>query len=574
MKKKILFTITLAFVMFFNVFAGCSFIKTDTTKYYNTIVAKVGDSEITKYELLSNYNSYGYDYVQSSGYTVEEAVETVLNQLINREVLAKYLSENYLEIFGEPELKKYEISEIWQNVFDSVNGELLEYYNTIRKNQGLEEIKDDDESISTETEYLRQDFVPSIKIYRNANNEITKITKVATSHDVNLDVTIGDFEFKYYGESSKLNDRMNELAQKQYYTYLKINHNDDKLENNQEILTKYLEKNFNNYKKSYMIEKYEEYFNNDKEISLHDILEKYKDLVKIDYQKYGDVSNKSDYISAVQSDASTVYFHPYEDELIYVSHILVKYDKSKEDYDLKQEYKDKLANGEIDQTEYNNIMANQDVYLGAECEVYQMVDGVFEENPTDMNAVDLYRLIDADLSKVENDKERLDKFIDYAYQYNQDTAMFSSNAFYTIQLDKENYADTMVEEFADLSRKIYNEQGAGNYGICYTNYGAHIVYVVGKVENNLVNSMSQLDTLTIEQLFNVELTSNQYNFISDSEKEENGIRNKTLLDEIAGFVKISDYNIFIQIKLNEIKNEMGEDGVIIYKNRYKDMLES
>ena len=51
MKKKILFTITLAFVMFFNVFAGCSFIKTDTTKYYNTIVAKVGDSEITKYEL-------------------------------------------------------------------------------------------------------------------------------------------------------------------------------------------------------------------------------------------------------------------------------------------------------------------------------------------------------------------------------------------------------------------------------------------------------------------------------------------------------------------------------------------
>lgn len=573
MKKKILFTITLAFVMFFNVFAGCSFIQTNTSKYYNTIVAKVGDVEITKYELLSNYNNYGYDYVENSGYTVEEAINTVLDQIINREVLNMYITENYQDLFGVSELQKYELSEIWRNVFDGVNGEVLNYLNAIRKNQGLEELEQD-ELVTEDVKYLRKPYYPSIQLHRNANGEIVKITQVPKTHDVNLDLTIDDFEFEFYGESSKLNERMNDLARKQFYAYLKSVNTDKDADTNEELLKNYLEESFKNYKKGYIIEKYQEVYENNKEIAIHDILEKYKDYVRTDYQKYGDPANKADYISAVQSDASSIYFHPYQEELIYVTHILVKYDHNNDDFNLKQDYKDKLDKGIISQAEYDNVMANQDVYLGSECEVYQMVDGMFEENPTSMNAVDLYRTIDAELSQITNDRERLDKFIDYAYLYNQDTAMFSSKDFYTVQLDKENYSDTMVEEFADLSRKIYNEQGVGNYGICYTNYGAHIVYVAGVVGNRVVESINDLDTLTVDQLYNAEIISNEYAIVKDSEKIENEVRNMTLLDTFASYVKVSDYNNYIEIKINEIKNDMGKDGVIIYKNRFKDLIEN
>ena len=573
MKKKILFTITLAFVMFFNVFAGCSFIQTNTSKYYNTIVAKVGDVEITKYELLSNYNNYGYDYVENSGYTVEEAINTVLDQIINREVLNMYITENYQKLFGVSELQKYELSEIWRNVFDGVNGEVLNYLNAIRKNQGLEELEQD-ELVTEDVKYLRKPYYPSIQLHRNANGEIVKITQVPKTHDVNLDLTIDDFEFEFYGESSKLNERMNDLARKQFYAYLKSVSTDKDADTNEKLLKNYLEESFKNYKKGYIIEKYQEVYENNKEIAIHDILEKYKDYVRTDYQKYGDPANKADYISAVQSDASSIYFHPYQEELIYVTHILVKYDHNNDDFNLKQDYKDKLDKGIISQAEYDNVMANQDVYLGSECEVYQMVDGMFEENPTSMNAVDLYRTIDAELSQITNDRERLDKFIDYAYLYNQDTAMFSSKDFYTVQLDKENYSDTMVEEFADLSRKIYNEQGVGNYGICYTTYGAHIVYVAGVVGNRVVESINDLDTLTVDQLYNAEIISNEYAIVKDSEKIENEVRNMTLLDTFASYVKVSDYNNYIEIKINEIKNDMGKDSVIIYKNRFKDLIEN
>ena len=571
MKKKILYTITLAFVMFFNVFAGCSFIQTNTSKYYNTVVAKVGDVEITKYELLSNYNNYGYDYVENSGYTVEEAVNTVLDQIINREVLNMYITENYQDLFGVSELQKYEISEIWRNVFDGVNKEVLNYLNAIRKNQGLEELSSDDFT-TEDVKYLRNNYYPYIEIHRNANGEIVKINQTPSTHDVNLDIDIDDFEFTFYGESSNLNERMNDLARKQFYAYLKSVNTDKDLDTNEKLLTNYLNESFKSYKKGYIIEKFQEVYENNKEISIHDILEKYKDYVRTDYQKYGDEANKADYISAVQSDASSVYFHPYEEELVYVTHILVKYDKNSEDYNLKQEYKDKLEKGVITQAEYDNIMANQDVYLGTECEVYEMVDGAFGENPTSMNAVDLYRTIDTELSKIDNKSERLNKFIDYAYLYNQDTAMFSSQDFYTVQLDKENYSDTMVEEFADLSRKIYNEQGAGNYGICYTNYGAHIVYVVGAVSNRVVDSIADLDTLTIDQLYNAEILSNEYAYVKDSEKTDNGARNKTVLDVFASIVKVSDYNNYIEIKINEIKNDMGKNSIVIYKNRYKDLI--
>lgn len=575
MKKKILLTMTLVFVMFFNVFlfTGCSFVTTNTSKYYNTVIAKVGDTEITKYEVLSAYNSYGYDYVQSSGYTVEKAVETIVNQLINREVICKYVTENFKTLFGYDELKSWEISEIWQNVFDYINSsEVLEYVNKIRTNKGLSTISDETTSSNDETTYIRQHYDRQIVIETDDNNSIKKITsKPSETHDEKLNLSINDFEYEFYGDGNYLDTEINELARKEFISYLRLINTDKKLKTDDALLKNHLEELFKSNKKTYLIEKFKEDYNDNKEISIASILEKYKEAVKGDYQKYS--NDKAGYISAVQSDASKVYYHAYEDELIYVTHILIKYDKSKDTFDLRSDYKSRYESGEIETIEeYEELIKEEN--LMKKCDVYEIVDGKFEENPTDMNAQDLYNMIDSDLSQIDNKDERLSKFIDYAYKFNQDTAMFNTETFYTVQLDTD-YSDTMVTEFADLSRKLYKEGGVGSYGICTTTYGTHIVYIAGKVENQIINSVDSdidniLSTITIDQLRNVELKGNKY-YSGEKAENPNYDDYKTLLDEFASKVVIDDYDSYISIKLDEIKNDLGKE-IVIYKNRYKDLL--
>ena len=55
------------------VLTGCSWLKIDNNKYYNAIVASVGDKNFTKRELVTAYNSYGYQYTENFGYSMEDA---------------------------------------------------------------------------------------------------------------------------------------------------------------------------------------------------------------------------------------------------------------------------------------------------------------------------------------------------------------------------------------------------------------------------------------------------------------------------------------------------------------------
>jgi len=94
------------------VFAGCSLFTRDVKYYNNLPVAQVGnDITVTKKELMDAYNSWGYQYVGSFGYTLDKAYETTLDMLIDREITAK-LSAN---IFGfgdaqEGQMKYVDIS--------------------------------------------------------------------------------------------------------------------------------------------------------------------------------------------------------------------------------------------------------------------------------------------------------------------------------------------------------------------------------------------------------------------------------------------------------------------------------
>ena len=557
MKKKVLYSLVLALVMICNVFtSACSFIGTNTKNYYNTVVATIGDDiEITKYELISLYNSYGYSYVEDGYYTVEQAFDAILDQIINKHIMTKYIKDNYEDIFGVESLEKWEKSVIWKDTFDYVDKELLTYVNAIRKNKGLEEISSSDDDTAATT-YLRKDYQKQIEIVIE-NNEIVGVKSVnEDTHDRTLDLDINKYEFKFYGDkNSNLDKQINELAQKKLRSYLKVNA-EDSTKSDDEILEEHLQKMYDDYEGTYLISKFEENYKANQVITSSSILEKYKSYVRVDKDLYTNL--KSTYISRAQSSISKIYYHPYEEELIYVSHILVKYDYNNDDYNLKDVYDKKYASGEITEQQYNYYTSDE--YLGNQCKVYEIVDGEFDTENVVMNANELYVLVQNELSKISDPDARLDKFVDLTYKYNQDTGLFSSSDFYTIQLDT-SYTDTMVEEFANLSRDLYNNGGVGSYGICYTQYGAHIVYVAGVVENVLpLENESALNSLTVEQLNNVVIKNNMYNFGT-----------YTLLDRVAESCLKDNYTEYEKLKITEVKSSY-KDTIVKYPKRYADLI--
>ena len=70
------------------VFAGCNLVQRNTDRYLNRTVATIGNEiTITKKDLITAYNSYGYQYVQNYGYTAEKALKTTLDGLIDRQLV-------------------------------------------------------------------------------------------------------------------------------------------------------------------------------------------------------------------------------------------------------------------------------------------------------------------------------------------------------------------------------------------------------------------------------------------------------------------------------------------------------
>ena len=88
-----------------SVLSGCSLVTRNDKAYYEASVASIsyvdGTSEkISKRELLTAYNSYGYNYYQNYGYTLKKAIETTLNSVVENKLTMKAV-EKYYEDKGE-----------------------------------------------------------------------------------------------------------------------------------------------------------------------------------------------------------------------------------------------------------------------------------------------------------------------------------------------------------------------------------------------------------------------------------------------------------------------------------------
>ena len=138
--------------------AGCATFSIDRVKYYNEVVATVGEKNITRSDLLSAYNSYGYSYfVSQEGQTETEAMNSTLDILIDRELLYQYALDN--DATYHP--TAYQVNNGIQTMFDSLDEQMDTYVEEAKRILNIEINSDNSNSDETdeETAYLYKDYV-------------------------------------------------------------------------------------------------------------------------------------------------------------------------------------------------------------------------------------------------------------------------------------------------------------------------------------------------------------------------------------------------------------------------------
>ena len=145
MKKFTALILCLLMIVTFS-FAGCATFSIDPVKYYNEVVAVVGNTKIKRFELVNAYNSYGYTfYVSQQGLSEQEAMTQTIQLLADREALYQYGLSNKEMYKPTP----YQMNELIGTMFDSIDSQLDEYLQTAKQIYKVEDKSTPEQAEST-----------------------------------------------------------------------------------------------------------------------------------------------------------------------------------------------------------------------------------------------------------------------------------------------------------------------------------------------------------------------------------------------------------------------------------------
>ncbi len=116
-----------------------------------------------------------------------------------------------------------------------------------------------------------------------------------------------------------------------------------------------------------------------------------------------------------------------------------------------------------------------------------------------------------------------DKFVELMKRFNTDTAQHSTYYDYVVRVNApENYTAKWVKEFVAAADEAY-AAGKGNYALCVSEYGVHIVYYTDEVKAQTLDFSTLakcLDTTSREYLrFKTQYTTDSKELVSKALKE-------------------------------------------------------
>ena len=579
--------------------AGCSLVTTDMAKYYNATVASFTyeDGEkinVTKRELITAFNSYGYQYYQNYGMELKEAYKQTIDSVIDQKLIINSAEETAKEQNNGEILTTKEKTYLWETTYEAIEDNIISYYNDINN------IEEDEEESSEDGVVSQEVFEKTAKLVQNADGSF-KIEVVSTtksdvdSHEywsgADRDVTKqNDLDALYNYVVTFVNE--NPIYSQAYNKYLSEAKNSEKgmklSTDNKSVFQREIIRVYEVLYDSFMVNKYtEQNQGSNSTVTITNILDVYKNKVVSDYNKYV-TENASTYESDVLSDVSKInYFKTTGTQFFYVSHILAKFsDEQQAEYDRLT----KIVNGEADGPETIGEAEAKinDLYNSLSFPVREKnADGEWVE-VKDSEGGTVTKSVAAVMQEVylklatagDNEYLKAEYFNEFIYKYNQDDGMFNADRNYVIGIDyttpdTENETpytihSNMVENFTNAAIQLYN-QGEAKIGDVYapqaddlssglirTEYGIHIMVYEGKVEN-LFTGIDQNFNLTVNDI--AELDSNRARLKAGEAK--------TVFDSLYEEVNKDNFTIFENMDLQFLRSQVK---IEYYPDEYKDLI--
>lgn len=524
--KKIT-TICMAFVlMLMVVLTGCSTFSIDKVKYYNEIVAKVGDQNITRFELVNAYNNYGYtNFVTQEGQTEKEALLSTANLLVERKMLVQYAKDN----LSKYSLSEYEINNLLTNTIDYLHQSFEDNLTTARKIYGLKEVAssvEEEESPTSQIKlsdykyqkrvqikdgnisYIDIDTDGEIIDYALDSSYITNFYNRSEKEIINAiyDKFIEEFYYNENNEDEELFKKVcdkaielscNNLINYEYY----LREDGKRLSTNQkDVLIRYIERTFTSELESAYISKVSNVYMQEEQLSNESIINAYKALYESDYARYNkDIDAYNDSIITTGSaESELIYYNPNSDAKFgYFLHVLLPFNNMENDLNWLKDHKMMYTDEEYQalQLEYINQITCQQRTIKEE---YVDDTLVYEEGIVLDEQVAIKDVLQEYNSKVTD----LNSFVEFMFKYSTDTATLNADMPYVIgynTITDETYT-TMVESFTNEAVRLMKSNQkytmANEYII--SSYGVHLLYYVAPLVNQI--EYSSLSNVTVQQL--------------------------------------------------------------------------
>ena len=592
---KLIISLSLCLVMCVSVFAGCTLVTTDMSRYYSQVVASLeyesGEKiEITKRDLSVAVANYSETY-QSYGLEGEEAVKQILESVINEKLVIR-ASENMAKEQNNGEiLTTKEKTYLWELTFETIEDNIISYYNQIN---GIEEedsssTESEDDTVVTQNGY---DDLISLQMDGQGGYTLTLNSTASTAvedhtfwngEDRDL-TTQNDLDVLYRNVVNYVTQ--NPVYAQGYSRYLSEAKRSEEgmglSTDNESVFKREIQRVYEVLYNAFMIDKYQEMNQaNNASVTINNILELYESRVISDYDKYV-TEQASTYEEDVLEDVSSIYyFKPTGTQFFYVSHILAEFsDTDQATYDECQRVLDgkstKYTVGEAEaiikdlysnlsfvvrepaKDENGNIIRNEDGSVTwTETGETKPVSAVMSE-------------IELKLSTAGDDELLKAQYFDeFIYKYNADPGIMNAERNYVIGVDystpdTENGTSytahsSMVESFTNAAIELY-ANGSAKIGDLYaqpirSDYGIHIMIYEGKVENlfSNIDSNFSLSTADIQVLNDARLKAGE---------------SKTLLDELYEELDTDRYTIFETMNLQFLRDEVK---LTYYPDAYKDL---
>ena len=592
---KLIISLSLCLVMCVSVFAGCTLVTTDMSRYYSQVVASLeyesGEKiEITKRDLSVAVANYSETY-QSYGLEGEEAVRQILESVINEKLVIR-ASENMAKEQNNGEiLTTKEKTYLWELTFETIEDNIISYYNQIN---GIEEedsssTESEDDTVVTQNGY---DDLISLQMDGQGGYTLTLNSTASTAvedhtfwngEDRDL-TTQNDLDVLYRNVVNYVTQ--NPVYAQGYSRYLSEAKRSEEgmgfSTDNESVFKREIQRVYEVLYNAFMIDKYQEMNQaNNASVTINNILELYESRVISDYDKYV-TEQASTYEEDVLEDVSNIYyFKPTGTQFFYVSHILAEFsDTDQATYDECQRVLDgtstKYTVGEAEaiiedlysnlsfvvrepaKDENDNIIRNED----------GSVTWTETGEPKPVSAV--MSEIELKLSTAGDDELLKAQYFDeFIYKYNADPGIMNAERNYVIGVDystpdTENGTSytahsSMVESFTNAAIELY-ANGSAKIGDLYaqpirSDYGIHIMIYEGKVENlfSNIDSNFSLSTADIQVLNDARLKAGE---------------RKTLLDELYEELDTDRYTIFETMNLQFLRDEVK---LTYYPDAYKDL---